>query len=96
MDDCKKHIASNPEGNLDFSKFIVLSLGTGASNDQKVDNWDPEDWGILAWLGAPSFSTTPIIDALRTANDEMVDVYMSLIVRDLGITPIKNYLRIQV
>ncbi|KAL3500282.1 hypothetical protein ACH5RR_039375 [Cinchona calisaya] len=94
LDDCKKRIAISSEGNVDFSKFIVLSLGTGASSD-KVDIWDPEDWGILAWLGAPSFSTTPIIEALMTANDEMVDVYMSLILRALGINPLKNYLRIQ-
>ncbi|CDP16057.1 unnamed protein product [Coffea canephora] len=90
----KKRVLS-PDGSLDFSKFIVLSLGTGASGDKSVDVMDPDDWGILAWLGAPSFSSTPIIDALRSANDEMIDVYMSLVIKALGITPIKNYLRIQ-
>ncbi|KAM7269127.1 hypothetical protein ACFE04_024624 [Oxalis oulophora] len=80
--------------NIDFSRFLVLSLGTGSSKrDEKLEVGNGQSWGLLKWFMGPN-NTTPLFDVVLTAMDDMVDIYMSAFFRHSGIKD--NYIRIQV
>ncbi|XP_022743776.1 patatin-like protein 2 [Durio zibethinus] len=78
--------------NMDRSKLLVLSLGTGSSkrhNELKVGS---KSCGLIHWVVGPNGST-PISDVLLTAMDDMVDIYLSAFFQ--GPSFKDNYLRIQ-
>lgn len=80
--------------NIDSSKLLVLSLGTGSSKrDEKLEVDENEPWGIFQWFVGPK-DTTPLLDVLTTATEDMVDIYMSAFFNVSGYND--NYLRIQV
>ncbi|KAM1226905.1 hypothetical protein ACFX13_006315 [Malus domestica] len=79
--------------NIDSSKLLVLSLGTGsAKKHMELTIGDPSIWGILTWL-LPQKGVTPLIDVLMTASVNMVEVYLSAYFKVSGSD--SNYLRIQ-
>ncbi|KAM1223097.1 hypothetical protein ACFX15_010216 [Malus domestica] len=79
--------------NIDSSKLLVLSLGTGSSKrDEKLEVDENEPWGIFQWFVGPK-DTTPLLDVLTTATEDMVDIYMSAFFNVSGYND--NYLRIQ-
>ncbi|KAJ6697409.1 hypothetical protein OIU85_003751 [Salix viminalis] len=81
------------EQKTDFHKFVILSLGTGAANESgKLEVGDGE-WGIADWLWQDDHST-PLLDILMTASDEMTEMYMSKVFQCSGLE--QNYTRIQV
>ncbi|PON73475.1 Patatin-related protein [Trema orientale] len=79
---------------MDHSKLLILSLGTGSSKrDEKLEVGDGKSWGLYKWFMGPD-GTTPLIDVVLTAMDDMVDIYMSVF---FGASAFKdNYLRVQV
>ncbi|BFG37203.1 hypothetical protein CerSpe_234770 [Prunus speciosa] len=81
--------------NIDSSKLLVLSLGTGsARRDEKLQVADHNSWGIFQWfMGQDPNFTTPLLDVLTTATEDMVDIYMSAFFNVSGYSD--NYLRIQ-
>ncbi|KAB5512030.1 hypothetical protein DKX38_029058 [Salix brachista] len=81
------------EQKTDFHKFVILSLGTGAANESgKLEVGDGE-WGIADWLWQDD-NSTPLLDILMTASDEMTEMYMSKVFQYSGLE--HNYTRIQV
>ncbi|CAI9091009.1 OLC1v1025927C3 [Oldenlandia corymbosa var. corymbosa] len=77
---------------LDYTKFLVLSLGTGtAKNENKFKAKDVAMWGVVSWLTAGF--TTPIIDVFQTGSSDMVDIHLSTTFEALRSED--NYLRIQ-
>ncbi|KAJ0014446.1 hypothetical protein Pint_20421 [Pistacia integerrima] len=63
---------------MDFSKLLVLSLGTGSSKrDEKLEVGNGKSWGLFSWFMGPN-NTTPLFDVVLTAMDDMVDIYMSV------------------
>ncbi|XWS64744.1 hypothetical protein CRYUN_Cryun05aG0029800 [Craigia yunnanensis] len=80
--------------NMDFSKLLVLSLGTGSSKrDEKLEVGDGKSWGLFSWFMGPN-GTNPLFDVVLTAMDDMVDIYLSVFFQ--GSSFKDNYLRIQV
>ncbi|XVF57160.1 hypothetical protein PTKIN_Ptkin06aG0181900 [Pterospermum kingtungense] len=76
---------------IDCSKLLVLSLGTGSSkrhNDLQVST---EHWGPFNWVIGKS--GIPILNVLLTAMEDMVEIYLSGIFK--GTSFDQNYLRIQ-
>ncbi|XVF57449.1 hypothetical protein PTKIN_Ptkin06aG0206400 [Pterospermum kingtungense] len=76
--------------NIDISKLLVLSLGTGSSqrnNDLDVS----KQWGPLDWVWGKS--GIPILNILMTAMDDMTDIYLAGFFRGTDFD--ENYLRIQ-
>ncbi|XVF57161.1 hypothetical protein PTKIN_Ptkin06aG0182000 [Pterospermum kingtungense] len=76
---------------VDCSKFLVLSLGTGSSKRNNDINVSTEDWGLVDWLLGTN--GIDIFNLLLTSMDEMVEIYLSSIFK--GTSFDKNYLRIQ-
>ncbi|XVE89963.1 hypothetical protein DITRI_Ditri20bG0038600 [Diplodiscus trichospermus] len=80
--------------NMDFSKLLVLSLGTGSSKrDEKLEVGDGKSWGLFSWFMGPN-GTNPLFDVVLTATDDMVDIYLSVFFH--GSSFKDNYLRIQI
>ncbi|EOY10975.1 Phospholipase A 2A, IIA,PLA2A isoform 2 [Theobroma cacao] len=77
--------------NMDCSKFLVLSLGTGSSKRNNKLEIVNENWGPLRWLWGDN--GIPFLDVLMNAIDAMVDIYLSAFFR--GASFEDNYLRIQ-
>ncbi|KAF4355841.1 hypothetical protein F8388_004127 [Cannabis sativa] len=79
---------------MDHSKLLILSLGTGSSKQcEKFEAGDGKTWGLYKWFKGPK-GTTPLMDVVLTAMDDMVDIYMSVF---FGASSFKdNYLRVQV
>ncbi|KAF9660817.1 hypothetical protein SADUNF_Sadunf19G0003100 [Salix dunnii] len=80
------------EKNTDFKKIVILSLGTGepdASGRLEVGN---AKWGIVDWLWQDD-NSTPLLDILTTAPDEMTEKYISNVFQIIGLE--HNYTRIQ-
>ncbi|KAL3505176.1 hypothetical protein ACH5RR_035017 [Cinchona calisaya] len=77
---------------LEYSRFIVLSLGTGTPKKEgKYDADEAAKWGIFGWL--TSGGSTPLVDVFTHASSDMVDFHLSTIFQTLQ-SP-ENYLRIQ-
>lgn len=78
----------------DYSRFMVLSLGTGSPKfEDKYDAHDAAKWGMLGWLTGHG-SGTPLIDVFTHASADMVDFHLSTLFTALHSQ--HNYLRIQV
>ena len=77
----------------DYSRFVVISLGTGCPKDEmKYTAEKAAKWGLLQWLTASG--STPIIDVFSHASSDMVDFHLSVVFKALQCE--NNYLRIQV
>ncbi|MCL7024015.1 hypothetical protein MKW94_000950 [Papaver nudicaule] len=77
---------------LDYTRFIVISLGTGSSKmAKKYNSKMAAKWGMFGWLVSKGGS--PLIDSFMSASGDMVDLHMSYIFRSSRCED--NYLRIQ-
>ncbi|KAH7523598.1 hypothetical protein FEM48_Zijuj06G0028900 [Ziziphus jujuba var. spinosa] len=81
-----------PFSPLDYTRFLVISLGTGSSKDEmKYKAPEAAKWGILSWL--THGGSTPIIDVFSQGSADMVDLHLSVVFQALNSE--KNYLRIE-
>lgn len=78
----------------DYSKFIVISIGTGAANVAKCGYTAKEcsGWNMLSWLSHKD--NTPIIDILNYSSAWLGDYDVSILFQSLDRE--NHYLRIQV
>ncbi|XP_008444643.1 patatin-like protein 2 [Cucumis melo] len=77
---------------MDYRRFLVISLGTGAPKAEKRYTAElAAEWGMLDWL--TNGGSTPIIDVFSQASSDMVDLHLSVIFQALHCE--ENYLRIQ-
>ena len=79
-------------GASEYSRFIVLSLGTGTTKGEGFDADNVAKWGLLSWL--TNANTTPIIDIYTQASGDIADLHLSTIFQTMQCE--ENYLRIQV
>ncbi|CAN6381527.1 unnamed protein product [Urochloa humidicola] len=85
-----------PEGCVDFTKFTVISVGTGTFKEAETEMYTAEEcakWGGLHWVYDWWRNRHPIIDVLTRSSDFLVDRDVSMLFYSLGCD--KNYLRIQ-
>ncbi|KAK0576399.1 hypothetical protein LWI29_016857 [Acer saccharum] len=76
---------------MDYGRFLVISLGTGAGKDQGKYSADAAaKWGVLGWL--TSGGSTPLVDVFTQASADMVDLHISAVFQALHSD---KYLRIQ-
>ncbi|KAG9450953.1 hypothetical protein H6P81_010918 [Aristolochia fimbriata] len=77
---------------LDYSNFLVLSLGTGETRkDNTYDAATAAKWGALGWiLGSKSI---PLLDVYTDASTDMIDIHVST--NFYAVQAQENYLRIQ-
>ncbi|XP_052885943.1 patatin-like protein 2 [Gossypium arboreum] len=80
---------------IDYSKFLVISLGTGSSSEAKTTTKysakQAAEWGMLGWL--TSGGSTPLVDVFTQASGDMVDLHLSVLFKALDHSD--KYLRIQ-
>lgn len=77
---------------MDFGRFLVISLGTGArKNEEKYDAKSAAKWGVVGWLYV---NPSPLVRAYNQANADMVDFHNAVVFQALHSQD--NYLRIQV
>ncbi|KAL7595982.1 hypothetical protein Lser_V15G31256 [Lactuca serriola] len=77
---------------MDYGRFLLISLGTGASKQANRYNAKmASKWGILGWLVHSGF--TPIIDVFTQASGDMVDGHLSVFFQ--AVKSQENYIRIQ-
>ncbi|XP_031403892.1 patatin-like protein 2 [Punica granatum] len=77
---------------MDYRRFLVISLGTGAPKYQEKYSADEAaKWGVLGWLAGGG--GTPLVDVFMQSSSDMVDFHLSAVFRALHIE--ENYLRIQ-
>lgn len=74
----------------DYSKFLVLSLGTGSA---KLCGHEVGFGGLLDWFN-PAEGLPPLVDVLFRASDDMVDMCTALVLGHYN--SMHNFLRIQV
>ena len=78
---------------VDYGRFLVLSLGTGAAkNEGKYDAKMAAKWGILGWL--INNGSVPLVEVFTQASADMVDFHISVVFQALHNEG--RYLRIQV
>ena len=78
---------------IDYGRFLLISIGTGASKQAKKYNAKmASKWGILGWL--LQNGSTPIIDVFTHASGDMVDGHLSVFFQ--AVESEDNYIRIQV
>lgn len=78
---------------MDYGRFLVISLGTGArKEEEKYSAKEAREWGILGWIA--SKGKTPLIDSFIQASSDMVDIHISVVFQALRSG--SSYLRIQV
>ncbi|MED6206955.1 Proteolipid protein 2 [Stylosanthes scabra] len=76
----------------DYSRFLIISLGTGtAKNEEKFNAKMAAKWGLLDWL--THSGSTPLIDVFSQSSSDMVDFHLATLTRALHSE--HNYLRIQ-
>ncbi|CAL8102159.1 unnamed protein product [Prunus armeniaca] len=77
---------------MDYTRFLVISLGTGSAKAEfKYHALSAAKWGLLDWL--TSGGGTPIIDVFSQSSADMVDYHLSVVFQALRSE--NNYLRIQ-
>ncbi|XP_031124448.1 patatin-like protein 2 [Ipomoea triloba] len=77
---------------MDFRRFLVISIGTGAArNEYKYNSKKAAKWGILSWLLHKS--TTPLVEVFMQSSADMVDLHNSVVFQALNSEDC--YLRIQ-
>lgn len=76
----------------EYSRYLVLSLGTGSpKSEEKYDANEAAEWGLLGWL--TSEHSTPLVDVFMQASSDMVDFHISTVFKALNSE--ENYIRIQ-
>ncbi|KAM7263144.1 hypothetical protein ACFE04_000827 [Oxalis oulophora] len=88
----KKNPAYLPFNPLDFTRFLVISLGTGSSrsDNNKYNAKMASKWSAISWIYENG--RTPIIDCYTDASSDMVDIHNSVVFQALNST--ENYIRI--
>ncbi|KAK6792806.1 hypothetical protein RDI58_011887 [Solanum bulbocastanum] len=77
---------------IDYGRFLVISLGTGAAKyEQKYNSSMAEKWGIVGWLLHKG--SNPLIDVFTQSSADMVDYHNSVVFQALHSED--SYLRIQ-
>ncbi|KAI3504825.1 hypothetical protein L1887_26556 [Cichorium endivia] len=77
---------------MDYGRFLLISIGTGASNVANQYNAKmASKWGILGWL--VNNGSTPIVDVFAQASGDMVDGHLSVFFQ--ADHSQENYFRIQ-
>ncbi|KAJ9550664.1 hypothetical protein OSB04_014709 [Centaurea solstitialis] len=77
---------------LDYSRFLVISIGTGECKmTGKYSVQEASKWGLFGWWFNNNGS--PLLDIFTQASTDMVDIHLSVVFKALNIE--KNYLRIQ-
>ena len=82
------HTSTIPEA-PDYSKYLVMSLGTGSA---KLYGHQVGFGGPLNWLGKGK-GLPPLVDILFRASDDMVDMCTALVLGHHN--AMHNFLRIQ-
>ncbi|KAA3488823.1 patatin-like protein 2 [Gossypium australe] len=76
----------------DYSKFVVISLGTGsAKSEGKFDSENAAKWGILGWLS--SENSSPLVDVFTQASSDMAEYHLAAVFQ--AFQSENSYLRIQ-
>ncbi|XP_037493051.1 patatin-like protein 2 [Jatropha curcas] len=76
----------------DYSRFLVLSLGTGSPKcEEKYKATEAAKWGLFGWL--TSEHSTPLTDVFMQASSDMVDFHICTVFKALHSE--ENYIRIQ-
>uniref|UniRef100_A0A1J3IEI8 Patatin n=1 Tax=Noccaea caerulescens TaxID=107243 RepID=A0A1J3IEI8_NOCCA len=87
----KKNPSMGDISPLDYTRFVVISLGTGSIRKQeKYDAKMASKWGLLGWIFENG--STPILDCYSEAIHDMVDYQSSVVFQALRSE--RNYLRI--
>ncbi|KAH9663507.1 Patatin-like protein 3 [Citrus sinensis] len=91
-----KHILKNPDfcpiNPLDYTRFLVISIGTGSKkSEHKYNAKMASKWGIISWLY--DNGDTPLLDCYGRAIGDMVDYHISVVFQALQSED--NYLRIE-
>lgn len=87
----KKNPAMGDMSPLDYTRVVVISLGTGSiRNEEKYDAIMASKWGLVSWICADGSS--PLIDCYNEAIQDIVD-YQSCVVFQ-ALHSETNYLRI--
>ncbi|CAL4983990.1 unnamed protein product [Urochloa decumbens] len=84
------------KGGVDFTKFTVISIGTGTFKEAMTEMYTAEEcarWCGPQWVYDLWRNRNPIIDVLTHSSDFLVDRDVSMLFYSLGCD--KNYLRIQ-
>ncbi|KVH92550.1 Acyl transferase/acyl hydrolase/lysophospholipase [Cynara cardunculus var. scolymus] len=82
-----------PSTPLDYGRYLVISLGTGAEKQKpRYDAKMVANWGIVGWLLKDGF--TPLVDVFTQASADLVVFHDSVVFEALN--SVDNYLRIQV
>ncbi|XP_038716529.1 patatin-like protein 2 [Tripterygium wilfordii] len=77
---------------IDYSRFLVLSLGTGEAKDEdKYDAKEAAGWGVFSWLTAGN--STPLINFFTESSSDLVDYHLDTLFQ--AINQKKSYFRIQ-
>ena len=78
---------------LEYSRFLVISLGTGSHDTvSKYNALEASKWGILSWLFHKG--ATHLIDCYIKSNADMVDYHNCVVFQALHSED--NYLRVDV
>ncbi|WRX31259.1 Patatin-like phospholipase domain - like 10 [Theobroma cacao] len=76
----------------DYSRFVVISLGTGSAKSiEKFDADEAAKWGVLGWL--TSENSTPLVDIFTQASSDMTEYHLAAVFQALQSE--NCYLRIQ-
>ncbi|KAG5613134.1 hypothetical protein H5410_024415 [Solanum commersonii] len=77
---------------MDYGRFLVISLGTGAAKyEQKYNSSMAAKWGIVKWLLHKG--SNPLIEVFTQSSADMVDYHNSVVFQALRSED--SYLRIQ-
>ena len=78
---------------MDYDRFLVISVGTGSSKEEKKYNAKmAAKWGIFGWLY--NNDSTPLITSFSEASAAMVDFHNCVVFEALHSGD--HYLRIDV
>ncbi|KAJ4964667.1 hypothetical protein NE237_016516 [Protea cynaroides] len=88
----KKNPDFFPTKPMDYSQFLVISIGTGVAKiERKYNATNAAKWSALRWLY--NDGSTPLVNVFSQASADMVDFHLSVIFQSLQCE--ENYLRIQ-
>ncbi|XP_042495815.1 patatin-like protein 2 [Macadamia integrifolia] len=90
---CRKNQDFFPIKPMDYGRFLVISIGTGAAKiEQKYTANKAAKWGAINWIHNDDGST-PLISVFSQASADMVDLNLGAVFQALHSED--NYLRIQ-
>ncbi|XP_042495719.1 patatin-like protein 2 [Macadamia integrifolia] len=77
---------------MDYGRFLVISIGTGAAKiEQKYTAHKAAKWGAIDWIH--NEGSTPLVSVFTQASADMVDLHLGVVFQALHSED--NYLRIQ-